>query len=865
MATKHARVSLSFILLLSSLATSAFAGPTVVGSVVGGTETTIHGTPALPGTTIFSVDTLQVGDGTAEVTFPGGSQAVLSSQSQATFERELGQVTMRLGRGLVMLMSLPNEAERIRLVAGSVTIEPALGLTTVARVSMSNSQVIVSTERGSLQVERLGGRVVLPKGKAIKILSANRTSSASPGGNPGLGWAKLLECAAAGAPASVAPLVALHLASPSEPNWQWGLTPIGPAAGALICEEFPNPSPSQLPAVCSLTADKQEINLGESVTLRWTSPAGYTDYLSGVGPEPPTGRVTVTPQGTGTKKYELTGNGPAGTLVCMAEIKVKSSEPTTCTLEADRTDVPVGDSVNLSWSIQGEFNNTRLLGRLAKELTKVGDAEGSFEDKPPEGEALYQLIGTGGDNKTFRCTAKVSTRRCMITADKDRVAKPGDEVTLSWQVVSDDFKRAEIVDSSGSGKPVKGLEEVKAQGSAKVYPTTRTTYTLRWWSSKGRESGCSIIIYVGEPPTCSLEEDPSKATDKNITLKWTSQNAKTGVLESWDSTKRPPAYIRIAELKLKPSGDEGEKELPAPKTNTFYRLLVDNGTGETHECHVWVETGCSLKAKPPKVKAGGAVALNWRAPGAKRVIDPGVGEVPAQGTREVNPTQSTVYTLTKTPGGQTPSCKTCVTVPGSGKPGDGSRTLDIPPLFQHTAVWCWLAVSEMVFRYYKVNALNPVSYQCGIVSAVFPRWCGANCLNCVVGAGSAANIQKVLQEYPPKAAAPAIKSQHLVRPLTEAEVKTEIDAGRPVIAGISPSPGPANPPQHVALITGYVEDSDGQLHLIVNDPYPLDATGMPNPYVMAGAQNNHDGSVCIRFDSFRTKLRWTESFRGIQK
>ena len=852
------------LLLLAVLSTSAFAGPTVVGSVVGGAESTIHGVPALVGTTLFSGDTLEVGDGGAEVTLVGGSQTIFASRSEATFERDLDRVTVRLGHGLVTLVSPPSGAERIQLAVGGITIEPVQGLTTVAQVSLSGREVIVSTKEGSLEVERFGGRVELGKGKAIKILPANQAPSAGAGSAQGIGLGKLAECMAVGGVYSVPAEVVLHLVSPSVPNWQWGLTPIGPGGGALICTEFSSPAPPRL-AACSLTADRKEINLGESVTLSWVSPPGYSDYLSGVGQEPPTGQVTLKPESTGTKTYELSGKGPAGTLVCMAEIKVKSSEPTTCTLEADRTDVPVGDSVNLSWSIQGDFSNTRLLGRLAKELTKVGDAEGSFEDKPPEGETLYQLTGTGGDNKPFRCTAKVSTRRCMITADKDRVAKPGDEVTLTWQVVSDDFKRAEIVDSSGSGKPVKGLEDVKAQGSAKVYPTTRTTYTLRWWSSKGREAGCSIIIYVGEPPTCSLEEDPSKATDKNITLKWTSQNAKTGVLEFWDSTKRPPAYTRISELQLKPSGDEGEKEMPAPKTNTFYRLLVDNGTGETHECHVWVETGCSLKAKPPKVKAGGAVVLTWRAPGAKREIDPGVGEVPVQGTREVNPTQSTVYKLTKTPGGQTPSCKTCVTVPGSGKPGDGSRTLDIPPLFQHTAVWCWLAVSEMVFRYYKVNTLNPVSYQCGIVSAVFPRWCGANCLNCVVGAGSAANIQKVLREYPPIAGAPAIKSQHLVRPLTPAEVKAEIDAGRPVIAGISPSPGPSSPPQHVALITGYVEDSDGQLHLIVNDPYPLDTSGMPNPYVMAGAQNNHDGSTCIRYDSFSTRLRWTESFTGIQK
>jgi hypothetical protein len=36
-----------------------------------------------------------------------------------------------------------------------------------------------------------------------------------------------------------------------------------------------------------------------------------------------------------------------------------------------------------------------------------------------------------------------------------------------------------------------------------------------------------------------------------------------------------------------------------------------------------------------------------------------------------------------------------------------SEKLNIPPIPQNTAVWCWLAVSEMALRYHGVPNTNP--------------------------------------------------------------------------------------------------------------------------------------------------------------
>src|SRR5689334_6854940 len=45
--------------------------------------------------------------------------------------------------------------------------------------------------------------------------------------------------------------------------------------------------------------------------------------------------------------------------------------------------------------------------------------------------------------------------------------------------------------------------------------------------------------------------------------------------------------------------------------------------------------------------------------------------------------------------------------------------LVVAPVQQETEVWCWLAVGEMVFRYYGLPSVNGFGdYQCGIVGAL---------------------------------------------------------------------------------------------------------------------------------------------------
>jgi hypothetical protein len=175
----------------------------------------------------------------------------------------------------------------------------------------------------------------------------------------------------------------------------------------------------------------------------------------------------------------------------------------------------------------------------------------------------------------------------------------------------------------------------------------------------------------------------------------------------------------------------------------------------------------------------------------------------------------------------------------------------------------------MVFEYYDVPDVNPAGdFQCGIIgllaAGTMRNDCAYRCQNCTVPAGSSSNLVQMIEEYPRRAAlvgdddVAKLRALHLPA-LSPSRVREEIDAEHPIIAGISPS---GRPPvwagsQHVALIVGYDDDSDGDVSLHVNDPYPFTTE---NPYELAGGTPDGDGSYTISYRAFRDRLNWRESY-----
>ena len=198
--------------------------------------------------------------------------------------------------------------------------------------------------------------------------------------------------------------------------------------------------------------------------------------------------------------------------------------------------------------------------------------------------------------------------------------------------------------------------------------------------------------------------------------------------------------------------------------------------------------------------------------------------------------------------------------------------LHIPPVFQERPSWCWAAVGEMVFKYYYVPAAHRTDYQCGIVQGRNLCVGMPNCVQCDLSAGDEATMVNMLEQYPlmatlrGKAGDIALTVQSKSGSLSEAEVKNELDQGRPIIVGISP-PGfkVDGSPQHMALIVGY-DDSSGDLMLTVNDPFPYEDMRflwIGNAYLSARASGGSAGEYVIGYEAFGLRLKWTQTIYRI--
>lgn len=195
-------------------------------------------------------------------------------------------------------------------------------------------------------------------------------------------------------------------------------------------------------------------------------------------------------------------------------------------------------------------------------------------------------------------------------------------------------------------------------------------------------------------------------------------------------------------------------------------------------------------------------------------------------------------------------------------------TLHIPPLFQERPSWCWAAVGEMVFKYYDIPAVHRTDYQCGIVQGRSLCTGLPNCVECDLSAVDETAMVNMLEQYPVlatqggKAGEIALTVQLKSGSLSEAEVKHEIDEGRPIIVGLSPRGFKVDGiRQHMALIVGY-DNSSGDLMLTVNDPFPFEDMvflWIGSPYVTARASEEGDGRYEVGYDAFRSKLKWTQT------
>jgi hypothetical protein len=197
----------------------AMAGSAAIGSLAGSRDATLGGQVAMANTTVFSGDSLHVRDGVAVVAMEAGSRMVFGRQTEASFLKEGGGVTVLLGAGDVSLYH-PATGRGMAVKAGEISVEPAAGYKTLGEVAMLGGSVVVTTKEGLLKVERAGAVEEVAAGKTMRLpmTTARAPMPAAPAPALDLGGGNALEAGALGASTVAAILAGIGISRADNAN-----------------------------------------------------------------------------------------------------------------------------------------------------------------------------------------------------------------------------------------------------------------------------------------------------------------------------------------------------------------------------------------------------------------------------------------------------------------------------------------------------------------------------------------------------------------------------------------------------------------------------------------------------------------------
>ena len=221
----------------------------------------------------------------------------------------------------------------------------------------------------------------------------------------------------------------------------------------------------------------------------------------------------------------------------------------------------------------------------------------------------------------------------------------GESTTLSWQVTD-----ADSVTISHE------IGEVNSSGSQTVSPIETTTYILT--ATNSAESVTHSAMITVNP--ADEEADSTIPTIHSFTSDyyWISPGGSANL--SWEVSNADTVAIEPVFGEVNISGSASV----SPGTTTTYILTASNTFGdniaEITITVLWQPPDWwngTITLLPPNIESfsadksylteGITATLSWEVSGIATVtIEPGIGEVENSGTRNVSPTETTIYTLT---------------------------------------------------------------------------------------------------------------------------------------------------------------------------------------------------------------------------
>jgi hypothetical protein len=258
--------------------------------------------------------------------------------------------------------------------------------------------------------------------------------------------------------------------------------------------------------------------------------------------------------------------------------------PSIESFSADRSPILKGDSVTLSWNVEG-----------ASEIEirpTLGQVTGTSAQVSPQSTTSYVLRATNSHGHTDSQPVKVQVVPSAIStfaAFPDEV-EAGGPVELRWKLVLP----ATALSVNGAAVPL-------AQSTLQARPQADTTYTLSVDTALGK-STASILVRVGARPlvTSFTADAPSVLRGTSTVLRWTATFARTFTVTDGTTTF---AVGSLHSLRVRPRND------------TTYTLTATNVLGNSTATRTVTVSGNPSRALAYTDPAAGSEGL-------RLVVDP---------------------------------------------------------------------------------------------------------------------------------------------------------------------------------------------------------------------------------------------------
>ena len=373
----------------------------------------------------------------------------------------------------------------------------------------------------------------------------------------------------------------------------------------------------------SISSTPETILLGQSSVLNWSSQgADSVSINNGVGTVEHRGTKVVTPFRTTT--YTISAVNADGKAESSVTVNVVHSQGTpTVSIKATPMTIHTGGESVLAWSTGNAYSVIIDNG--------IGNVPLNYSRTVrPGATTTYTIsaIGPGGTS-TASVTINVipSPPSANITANPTSI-KPGETTLVEWSYAN--AHTVTIEPGIGDGTQLK---------SVNVSPDKTTTYSITAFGPGGTATARVTVIVseVYNPLKAHIEADPTQIyAGESATLIWKTHNASKVWIEP-----------DIGDVQL-----NGSITVSPLKTTTYVIHASQNGEVSMDSVTINVISNLpevSIVADPESIKLNESSILTWQTKNAYQVeIDQNIGEVDLNGSIEVSPSTTTIYTIKAT-------------------------------------------------------------------------------------------------------------------------------------------------------------------------------------------------------------------------